>query len=221
MAFVQFTSGSTSQPRGVAIGHRQLSHNCALIRQQFGVEADDVNVSWLPQYHDMGLVGGYMVPLTIPPDRGAKPAEVTSAFLSPAAFVRDPVAWALAMSKYGATMTQAPDFAYRLCAERFALERFASSSPRPGELNLSKLRRCLNASERIDADTAMIFSRAFADFGFDVRAMSAGYGLAESVVYVCDGGRSHETVSARRLECDLIAECVRFDSKGLKSIKKF
>ena len=220
VAFVQFTSGSTSQPRGVAIGHRQLSHNCALIRQQFGVEADDVNVSWLPQYHDMGLVGGYMVPLTIPPDRGAKPAEVTSAFLSPAAFVRDPVVWALAMSKYGATMTQAPDFAYRLCAERFALERFASSSPRPGELNLSKLRRCLNASERIDADTAMIFSRAFADFGFDVRAMSAGYGLAESVVYVCDGGRSHETVSARRLECDLIAECVRFDSKGLKSIKK-
>ena len=78
------------------------------------------------------------------------------------------------MSKYGATMTQAPDFAYRLCAERFALERFASSSPRLGELNLSKLRRCLNASERIDADTAMIFSRAFGGFGFDVRAMSAG-----------------------------------------------
>lgn len=221
VAFVQFTSGSTSRPRGVAIGHRQLSHNCALIRQQFGVKVDDANVSWLPQYHDMGLVGGYLVPLTIPPEPGAKPAEVTSAFLSPAAFIKDPIVWALAMSKYGATMTQAPDFAYRLCAERFALERFASSSPRLGELNLSKLRRCLNASERIDADTAMIFSRAFEDFGFDVCAMSAGYGLAESVVYVCDGGCSHETVSARRLECDLIAECVRFDSRGLKSFKSF
>ena len=120
VAFVQFTSGSTSQPKGVAVGHRQLSHNCSLIRRQFGVEVDDVNVSWLPQYHDMGLVGGYLVPLTIPPPTcGSGPAEVTSAFLSPAAFVKDPVVWVRAMSKYGATMTQAPDFAYRLVAERF------------------------------------------------------------------------------------------------------
>ena len=212
VAFVQFTSGSTSQPKGVAVGHSQLSHNCALIRRQFGVHADDVNVSWLPQYHDMGLVGGYLVPLTIPPPTcGSGPAEVTSAFLSPAAFVKDPVVWVRAMSKYGATMTQAPDFAYRLVAERF---RRAA----PEMLDLSALRHCLNASERVNADTALAFSDTFSDFGFDVSAMSAGYGLAESVVYVCDGGRTYATVSARRLESDSIAEHVRGDDSDARRV---
>ena len=211
VAFVQFTSGSTSQPKGVAVGHRQLSHNCALIRRQFGVLADDVNVSWLPQYHDMGLVGGYLVPLTIPPPTcGSGPAEVTSAFLSPAAFVKDPVVWVRAMSKYGATMTQAPDFAYRLVAERFRRA--------PEMLDLSALRHCLNASERVNADTALAFSDTFSDFGFDVSAMSAGYGLAESVVYVCDGGTTYVTVSARRLESDSIAEHVRGDGSDARRV---
>lgn len=254
VAFVQYTSGSTSSPKGVCVGHRQLSHNCALIRRQFGIVPSDVEVSWLPQYHDMGLVGAYLTPLTIaagyyhvsattsstvssdrmplvypahmgkdnntisPPLQSAtttsargktyralrpiQPAPATCVFLSPTAFMRDPIVWARVMSKYRATMTQAPDFAYRLCAERFAAAHARASQvsergnserlARLGlnlDLDLSALRHCLNAAERINPDTSEHFAAVFAPFGFTQSAMSIGYGLAESVVYVCDGGR--------------------------------
>ena len=149
----------------------------------------------------MGLVGGYLVPLTIPPPTcGSGPAEVTSAFLSPAAFVKDPVVWVRAMSKYGATMTQAPDFAYRLCAARFnALPIHAREAL---GLDLSSLRHCLNAAERIDPRTSAVFAAAFEACGYSPGAMFHGYGLAESVVYVCDGPSRSISICGSSLERD-------------------
>ena len=107
-------------PKGVLVGHAHLTHNCALIRRNMRVTERDVNASWLPQYHDMGLVGGYPRAAHHRGRRRADaPASTTCVFASPGSFMRDPTTWPLIMSKYRATMTQAPDFAYRLCAERW------------------------------------------------------------------------------------------------------
>ena len=213
VAFVQYTSGSTSSPKGVLVGHAHLTHNCALIRRNMRVTERDVNASWLPQYHDMGLVGGYLAPLTIAGDDVDAPASTTCVFASPGSFMRDPTTWPLIMSKYRATMTQAPDFAYRLCAERWEgwrAERWRAS-PADGRetdvssVDLSSLRRCLNASERVQPDTSAIFARAFEPHGFRPSALVAGYGLAECVVYACDGGAGYATIRKESLERERVA----------------
>jgi acyl-CoA synthetase (AMP-forming)/AMP-acid ligase II len=201
VAFVQFTSGSTGTPKGVVVGVTHVRANCALIRARLGVTVADSNVSWLPQFHDMGLVGAWLVPLTIPGgdiSRRETPLfatatatantakRATGVFYSPVAFARDPASWMRVASDYGATMTQGPDFAYRLCAMRFGATCSALTSEGDA-LNLSLMRSCLNASERAQPDTHALFAQTFARHGWRPDAMRAGYGLAESVVYVCDG----------------------------------
>jgi acyl-CoA synthetase (AMP-forming)/AMP-acid ligase II len=203
----------------VVIGHAQLSANCALIRRRLQITPKDSNVSWLPHMHDMGLVGAYLVPLTIGGDFSSRefrcansldtrstapalnvlatrqdttPANTTGIFYSPLAFAKDPSSWMRLASQYGATMTQGPDFAYRLCAMRFGGGSLARTSARlvgkNAALDLSSLRSCLNASERVQVDTLRLFAETFRDLhGWNPDSMRAGYGLAESVVYVCDG----------------------------------
>jgi acyl-CoA synthetase (AMP-forming)/AMP-acid ligase II len=140
-------------------------------------------------------------------------------FFSPAAFARDPASWMRVASEYRATMTQGPDFAYRLCAMRFGKQSERNLKGfRTNEellLNLSKLRSCLNASERAQHDTHFLFASTFASHGWNPKSMRAGYGLAESVVYVCDGPVRVAQINRRALEeTNEAVECAPFDVRA-------
>ena len=109
VAFLQFTSGSTSEPKGVMITHANLAHNLTLIVRELKADQSTVNVSWLPQYHDMGLIGSYL---------GAVYCGGTGYYLSPLSFLKSPLVWMASMSRYHGTHTQAPNFAYALAARK-------------------------------------------------------------------------------------------------------
>jgi acyl-CoA synthetase (AMP-forming)/AMP-acid ligase II len=117
LAMLQYTSGSTSQPKGVMLSHANLMANVHAIHQAFGVRSGDSSVFWLPMYHDMGLVGGVLVPLF---------AGATNVSISPATFLQSPITWLAAISKYRATISGGPNFAYDLCMRQITSEQHAT-----------------------------------------------------------------------------------------------
>ncbi|WP_460134946.1 non-ribosomal peptide synthetase [Pseudomonas sp. S1_E04] len=177
IAFLQYTSGSTALPKGVQVSHGNLVANEVLIRRGFGIDLnpDDVIVSWLPLYHDMGLIGGLLQPIF---------SGVPCVLMSPAYFLGRPLRWLEAISEYGGTISGGPDFAYRLCSERVsesALER----------LDLSRWRVAYSGSEPIRLDTLERFAEKFAACGFSSNHFFASYGLAEATLFVAGGSRGH------------------------------
>ncbi|MBY8971156.1 non-ribosomal peptide synthetase [Pseudomonas sp. P867] len=175
IAFLQYTSGSTALPKGVQVSHGNLVANEVLIRRGFGIDLnpDDVIVSWLPLYHDMGLIGGLLQPIF---------SGVPCVLMSPAYFLGRPLRWLEAISEYGGTISGGPDFAYRLCSERVsesALER----------LDLSRWRVAYSGSEPIRLDTLERFAEKFAVCGFTPNNFFASYGLAEATLFVAGGTR--------------------------------
>ncbi|VVO20933.1 non-ribosomal peptide synthetase [Pseudomonas fluorescens] len=177
IAFLQYTSGSTALPKGVQVSHGNLVANEVLIRRGFGIDLnpDDVIVSWLPLYHDMGLIGGLLQPIF---------SGVPCVLMSPAYFLGRPLRWLEAISEYGGTISGGPDFAYRLCSERVsdsALER----------LDLSQWRVAYSGSEPIRLDTLERFAEKFATCGFTPNNFFASYGLAEATLFVAGGTRGH------------------------------
>ncbi|MDR6605730.1 non-ribosomal peptide synthetase [Pseudomonas synxantha] len=175
IAFLQYTSGSTALPKGVQVSHGNLVANELLIRHGFGIDLnpDDVIVSWLPLYHDMGLIGGLLQPIF---------SGVPCVLMSPAYFLGRPLRWLEAISEYGGTISGGPDFAYRLCSERVsetALER----------LDLSGWRVAYSGSEPIRLDTLERFSEKFATCGFTADSFMASYGLAEATLFVAGTAR--------------------------------
>ncbi|NCE89827.1 non-ribosomal peptide synthetase [Pseudomonas sp. L13] len=175
IAFLQYTSGSTALPKGVQVSHGNLVANEVLIRRGFGIDLnpDDVIVSWLPLYHDMGLIGGLLQPIF---------SGVPCVLMSPAYFLGRPLRWLEAISEYGGTISGGPDFAYRLCSERVsesALER----------LDLSRWRVAYSGSEPIRLDTLERFAEKFAACGFTPNNFFASYGLAEATLFVAGGIR--------------------------------
>ncbi|HSF40168.1 MAG TPA: amino acid adenylation domain-containing protein [Thermoanaerobaculia bacterium] len=185
-AFLQYTSGSTGTPRGVVVSHANLAENEALIRRAFEQSESSVIVSWLPTYHDMGLIGGVLQPLV---------AGARCVLMSPGAFLQQPRRWLAAISRYGGTTSGGPNFAFDLCARRIAPE------DRRG-LDLRRWRVAFNGAEPIRADTLERFSAAFAPCGFERRAFFPCYGLAEATLFVAGGPRPAEPVvlSVRRDE---------------------
>ncbi|WP_212625269.1 non-ribosomal peptide synthetase [Pseudomonas sp. PP3] len=170
IAFLQYTSGSTALPKGVQVSHGNLVANERLIRHGFGIDLnpDDVIVSWLPLYHDMGLIGGLLQPIF---------SGVPCVLMAPAYFLGRPLRWLEAISDYGGTISGGPDFAYRLCSERVsdsALER----------LDLSRWRVAYSGSEPIRLDTLERFTEKFAACGFTDDSFMASYGLAEATLFV-------------------------------------
>ena len=177
IAFLQYTSGSTALPKGVQVSHGNLVANEVLIRRGFGIDLNpnDVIVSWLPLYHDMGLIGGLLQPIF---------SGVPCVLMSPAYFLGRPLRWLEAISEYGGTISGGPDFAYRLCSERVsesALER----------LDLSTWRVAYSGSEPIRLDTLERFAEKFAACGFTPDNFFASYGLAEATLFVAGGTRGH------------------------------
>ena len=171
LAFLQYTSGSTSTPKGVMVTHGNVLHNEEMISKAFSQSEASIIVSWLPVYHDMGLIGGVLQPLYL----GA-----TCILMSPIAFVQRPLRWLQAIAKYRATTSGGPNFAYELCAA------FISQEAKEG-LDLSSWNVAFNGSEPIREDTLRRFSQAFAACGFREEAFYPCYGLAEATLLVTGG----------------------------------
>jgi acyl-CoA synthetase (AMP-forming)/AMP-acid ligase II len=172
LAFLQYTSGSTGTPKGVMLTHRNLLHNEAAIYDRFGHATDSVVVSWLPTYHDMGLIGGMLQPLY-----GGFPCIL----MAPASFIQRPLRWLQAISRYRATTSGGPNFAYDHCVRNITPEQKA-------ELDLSRWALAFNGAEPVRRETMDRFAAAFAPCGFRREAFYPCYGLAEASLIV-SGGR--------------------------------
>jgi pristinamycin I synthase-3/4 len=192
LAFLQYTSGSTSSPKGVMVTHGNLIHNERMIQSAFRQAEGSVVVSWLPLYHDMGLIGGVLQPLF----SGAR-----CVLMSPWAFLQSPVRWLEAISRYRATTSGGPNFAYELCVRKVRPEQ------REG-LDLSSWEVAFNGAEPVRAETLDAFAREFAPQGFRRAAFHPCYGLAEATLLVTGGGgeASVLSVDSAALEADRVLE---------------
>lgn len=188
LAFLQYTSGSTSEPKGVMISHLNLADNLTKITNELKAGEDTVVVSWLPQYHDMGLIGSYL---------GILYCGGSGFYMSPLTFLQRPVMWIEAISRFNGTHLQAPNFAFKLTARKFDASKYTKDS-----LNLSTVRHIINAAEPVTEESITAFNDTFAPFGLKKEVMFPTYGLAEHTVFVCSGGKQRLTVSKHALEVD-------------------
>ncbi|WP_164101786.1 AMP-binding protein [Candidatus Laterigemmans baculatus] len=185
LAFLQYTSGSTSDPKGVAISHGNLLHNLEMIRHGFGrhfnFDSDPkmLGVFWLPPHHDMGLIGGILTPLYL---------GGTTVVMSPASFLKRPLKWLEAISQYRGLISGAPNFAYELCVQQLR------KSP-PAELDLSCWDIAFCGAEPIRAATIDRFCEAFEPYGFRRDSFYPCYGMAEATLLVSGNiGRRAPTI---------------------------
>ena len=165
-AFLQYTSGSTGNPKGVILSHANLLANIRVDGEAIEASSKDVFVSWLPLYHDMGLIGAWLGSLYF----GAQ-----LVIMSPLTFLARPVRWLQAIHRYGGTLSAAPNFAYQLCLARIDDHELQG-------LDLSRWRIAMNGAEAVSPDTIETFIERFAAYGFAPEAMFPVYGLAENSV---------------------------------------
>jgi acyl-CoA synthetase (AMP-forming)/AMP-acid ligase II len=168
LAFLQYTSGSTGAPKGVAVSHGNLLHNQRMMRHAFQTSEGSMVVSWLPIFHDMGLIGQML---------HAYYLGATSAFMSPMSFLQNPARWLKAISTYQADISGGPNFSYGLCESRIPDCELQG-------LNLSSWRVALNGAEPVQQHTIEAFSRRFAGCGFRKTAFYPGYGMAEATLLI-------------------------------------
>ncbi len=172
LAFLQYTSGSTGTPKGVMLSHGNLLHNAAMTYRLMEHSPQSKFVSWLPTYHDMGLIGGILQPLY-----GGFPCIL----MPPAAFLQRPYRWLQAISRYQGTTSGGPNFAYELCLQRITPEQLET-------LDLSSWDVAFNGAEPIQPETLQKFCSKFAPCGFRQEAFYPCYGMAEASLMV-SGGR--------------------------------
>lgn len=189
IAFLQYTSGSTGNPKGVKITHKNIIHNSELIYRSFGHSSISQGVSWLPSYHDMGLIGGILQPLY-----GGFPVTL----LSPVDFLRQPLLWLEIISNSQANTSGAPNFAYDLCIEK------VNSTSKP-KIDLSSWDLAFIGAEPIRAETLDKFAATFAEFGFKKSAFYPCYGMAETTLMVLGGVKGSSSVISKHNDSEVVS----------------
>ncbi len=201
IAFIQFTSGSTSCPKGVTLTHANLAHNLYIITKELTASSETTVVSWLPQYHDMGLIGSLI---------GTMYCGGSGYYMSPIAFLQRPMGWLEAVSKYRGTHLQAPNFAFGLTARKFNPAEYChgldnkKGMEKNGQLplDLSCVKHVVNGAEPVTVKSVEAFYNAFSRFGFPDNVIFPTYGLAEHTVFVCSGGKGKLSIRKKDLEED-------------------
>lgn len=173
LAFIQYTSGSSGNPKGVMVSHGNILHNEAVIQEAFGHSPRSLGVGWLPLFHDMGLIGNILQPLFV---------GFPIVLFSPVAFIQKPLMWLQLISQYRATTSGGPNFAYEHCVNRITDQQKAA-------LDLSSWEVAFNGAEPIRAETLDRFADAFACCGFRKEAFYPCYGMAETTLLISGGQR--------------------------------
>lgn len=189
VAFLQYSSGSTGHPKGIKVTHGNLAHQSAVFHRETGATRDSCFVSWLPTFHDLGLIAGILQPLY-----GGYPGVL----MAPETFVEEPYRWLKTISDYRADISAAPNFAYELCLARITPELRAT-------LDLSTWRFALNGAEPVRGKTIEEFAETFASSGFRRSAFYPAYGLAEATLLV-SGGNSEDELRSRRFSADALEQ---------------
>ena len=191
LAFLQYTSGSTGNPKGVMVSHGNLMHNEATIQSGIRSSADSVMVSWLPLFHDMGLIGQMLQSLYM----GA-----TLCLMSPESFLRDPLRWLESIHRYRGTIAGGPNFAYELC-----IKKAAAAPDRVAALDLSCWQVAFNGAEPVRAETLGRFAEKFGVCGFQKESLYPCYGLAECTLMIT-GATRMEAPSVAQLDDDRLRD---------------
>ena len=178
LAMLQYTSGSTGTPKGVMLSHANLMSNVQIITYGFEPTRTGSGLSWLPTYHDMGLVGGVLMSMYC-----GRP----SVLMSPMAFLQKPIRWLQGITKYKTTISGGPNFAYDLCTQKITDEQLAG-------LDLSSWEVAFNGAEPVRADTLARFAERFAPVGFRANSFYPCYGMAETTLIVTGGHKGVEPV---------------------------
>jgi len=174
IAFLQYTSGSTGTPKGVIVSHRNLLYNEQMLKVAFENTEKTIGVSWLPLFHDMGLIGNVVQPLYL---------GITCILMSPVAFLQKPFRWLQAISRYRGTTSGGPNFAYDLCVRKITPEQKST-------LDLSSWELAFSGAEPVRAETLENFTNSFASCGFRREVFYPCYGMAEATLFVSGGLKS-------------------------------
>jgi acyl-CoA synthetase (AMP-forming)/AMP-acid ligase II len=178
IAFLQYTSGSTSDPKGVMVTHGNLIENLEMIRLTLGNTGRSTYASWVPLYHDMGLILNVLQSLYL---------GSLCVLLAPVTFIQRPLSWLRAIHQYRAEVTAAPNFAFDLCVQRFRADQMQN-------VDLSSWKLAVNAAEPVRADTIERFTATFGAYGFDPHAMRPLYGMAEATLLISSRRRGSRPV---------------------------
>jgi acyl-CoA synthetase (AMP-forming)/AMP-acid ligase II len=171
LAFLQYTSATTRRPKGVMVSHGNLLHNSSLISHGFAMTLNDVSMTWLPPYHEMGLIGGILQPIR---------CGITSILMSPIDFLQKPLRWMQAISRYQATVSGGPNFAFDFCVQNVTLDQRDT-------LDLSNWNTAYSVAEPMQVETMDRFAAFFEPCGFKREAFFPCYSLAEGTLIVSGG----------------------------------
>ena len=204
LAFLQYTSGSTGKPKGVMVSHDNLIHNSNYIQQAFELTKESVSVTWLPSFHDMGLVDGILQPLY---------TGFLGVVMSPTSFLGKPVRWLQAISDYKATHCGGPNFAYELCINKITSEQIQN-------IDLSSWCSAYNGAEPVRQETLMRFVEKFQICGFRESSFYPCYGMAETTLMVSGGSVNDKPTYCSIATDSLLKNRVAQVPEGSKGLKK-